>query len=174
MAIDRAALAMGCIRLASGVSFLIDPVRANRLWGDPDEPAPTTRLLLRSMGYRDALIGGLLTAAALRGNDTRGWFLASAGADGADLLGGVGVLGGSTWLTYAVSEPSRINSLSVNVNGGAFANIWRVRWPAGLAFIPLSLMVSPGLMSLSCLIHTGCASTRKNVCVPLLSQIISV
>ena len=43
------------------------------------------------MGYRDALIGGLLAAAALRGNDTRGWFLASAGADGADLLGGVGV-----------------------------------------------------------------------------------
>ena len=91
MAIDRLALTAGCIRLGSGVSFLIDPVRANRLWGDPDEPAPTTRLLLRSMGYRDALIGGLLTAAALRGSDTRGWFLASAGADGADLLGGVGV-----------------------------------------------------------------------------------
>jgi len=91
VAIDRLALAAGCIRLASGVSFLIDPVRANRLWGDPDEPAPTARLLLRSMGYRDALIGGLLTAAALRGSDTRGWFLASAGADGADLLGGVGV-----------------------------------------------------------------------------------
>ena len=91
MSVDRAALIAGGIRLASGVSFLIDPVRANRLWGDPDEPVPTARLLLRSMGYRDALIGGLLTAAALRGNDTRGWFLASAGADGADLLGGVGV-----------------------------------------------------------------------------------
>ena len=91
MAIDRAAFLAGSIRLASGVSFLIDPVRANRLWGDPDEPAPTARLLLRSMGYRDALIGGLLTAAALRGQDTRGWFLASAGADGADLLGGMGV-----------------------------------------------------------------------------------
>ena len=91
MAIDRAAFLAGSIRLASGVSFLIDPVRANRLWGDPDEPAPTARLLLRSMGYRDALIGGLLTAAALRGRDTRGWFLASAGADGADLLGGMGV-----------------------------------------------------------------------------------
>ena len=91
MAIDRAAFLAGSVRLASGVSFLIDPVRANRLWGDPDEPAPTARLLLRSMGYRDALIGGLLTAAALRGRDTRGWFLASAGADGADLLGGMGV-----------------------------------------------------------------------------------
>jgi len=91
MSIDRAALAAGSIRLASGISFLVDPLRANRFWGDPDEPASTTRLLLRSMGYRDALIGGLLVAAALRGQDTRGWFLASGGADAADLLGGMSV-----------------------------------------------------------------------------------
>jgi hypothetical protein len=91
MSIDRAALAAGSIRLASGISFLIDPLRANRFWGDPDEPAPTARLLLRSMGYRDALIGGLLVSAALRGQDTRGWFLASGGADAADLLGGMSV-----------------------------------------------------------------------------------
>ena len=91
MPIDRAGLVVGGIRLASGVSFLVDPVRANRLWGDPDEPRGSTRLLLHSMGYRDALIGGLLAAAALRGRDTRGWFLASGGADAADLLGGMGV-----------------------------------------------------------------------------------
>ena len=91
MSIDRAALAAGTIRLASGVSFLVDPVRANRLWGDPDEPDTTARVLLRSMGYRDALIGGLLAAAALRGRNTRGWFLASGGADAADLLGGISV-----------------------------------------------------------------------------------
>ena len=90
-AIDRAALAAGTIRLASGISFLVDPVRANRLWGDKEEPVTTTRLLLRSMGYRDALIGGLLVHAALRGRDTRGWFLASGGADAADLLGGLAV-----------------------------------------------------------------------------------
>jgi hypothetical protein len=91
MPLDRAALVAGSIRLASGISFLVDPLRANRFWGDPDEPAPTTRLLLRSMGYRYALIGGLLMAAALRGQDTRGWFLASGGADAADLLGGLSV-----------------------------------------------------------------------------------
>jgi Domain of unknown function (DUF4267) len=91
MSIDRAALVAGTIRLASGVSFLVDPVRANRLWGDPDEPDATARLLLRSMGYRDALIGGLLAGAALRGRNTRGWFLASGGADAADLLGGLSV-----------------------------------------------------------------------------------
>ena len=91
MSMDRAALVAGGIRLASGVSFLVDPLRANRWWGDPDEPAPTARLLLRSMGYRDALIGGLLVAAAVQGRDTRGWFLASGGADAADLLGGLSV-----------------------------------------------------------------------------------
>jgi hypothetical protein len=91
MAVDRAALAAGSIRFASGISFLVDPVRANRLWGDPDEPTPTARLLLRSMGYRDALIGGLLATAAMRGKNTRGWFLASGGADAADLLGGLRV-----------------------------------------------------------------------------------
>lgn len=91
MPIDRAGLVAGSIRLASGVSFLVDPVRANRAWGDREEPATTTRVLLRSMGYRDALIGGLLATAALRGRDTRGWFLASGGADAADLLGAMSV-----------------------------------------------------------------------------------
>ncbi|MFN8033342.1 MAG: hypothetical protein U0Q47_08600 [Mycobacterium sp.] len=87
MGIDGFALVAGGIRLASGVSFLVDPLRANRLWGEPNDPGPSARLLLRSMGYRDALIGGLLLSAGLRGKDTRGWFLASGGADAADLLG---------------------------------------------------------------------------------------
>jgi hypothetical protein len=89
--VDKAALAAGTIRLASGISFLVDPVRANRFWGDKEEPVTTTRLLLRSMGYRDALIGGLLVHAALRRRDTRRWFLASGGADASDLLGGLAV-----------------------------------------------------------------------------------
>ena len=91
MPTDRAALVAGGIRLASGVSFLVDPLRANKLWGEPNDPGPSARLLLRSMGYRDALIGGLLLTAGLRGRDTRGWFLASGGADAADLLGGLPV-----------------------------------------------------------------------------------
>src|SRR5690242_11872324 len=91
MSIDRAGLVAGTIRLASGLHFLVDPLGANRLWGDHEEPTPTARLLLRSMGYRDALIGGLLATAALRGKNTRGWFLASGGADAADLIGGLSV-----------------------------------------------------------------------------------
>lgn len=91
MTTDRPAVIAGSIRLASGILFLADPLRANRWWGEPDDPGPSARLLLRSMGCRDALIGGLLVAAALRGRETRGWFLASGGADAADLLGGLSV-----------------------------------------------------------------------------------
>jgi hypothetical protein len=87
---DLLAVSVGALRLASGVSFLVAPEAANRLWGDDEDSGPTASLLLRSMGYRDALIGGLLLWSGLRGSrSVAGWFLASAGADAADLLGGV-------------------------------------------------------------------------------------
>jgi hypothetical protein len=59
------------------------------LWGSDPDDNPTASLLLRSMGYRDALVGGMLLRAGLRGEDTAGWFLASGGADLADLVGGL-------------------------------------------------------------------------------------
>jgi hypothetical protein len=87
---DTLAVTAGAIRLASGVSFLVAPEAANRLWGDDEDGGPTASLLLRSMGYRDALVGGLLLWTGWRGDaSVAGWFLASAGADAADLLGGV-------------------------------------------------------------------------------------
>ena len=86
---DHFAIAVGALRCTSGLSFLVDPVRAGRWWGADTEPSPRAALLLRSMGYRDALVGGLLLRAGFRGADTGGWFLASAGADAADLLGGL-------------------------------------------------------------------------------------
>ena len=46
------------------------------------------------MGYRDALIGGALLIEGVRSRPSvRGWFLASAGADAADLIGGLAVRG---------------------------------------------------------------------------------
>lgn len=86
---DLLAVGAGAIRLASGASFLISPEAANRLWADERTDDPTAALLLRSMGYRDALVGGLLLRAGLRGEGAAGWFLASAGADLADLVGGL-------------------------------------------------------------------------------------
>ena len=87
---DGMAITTGSIRLASGLSFLVAPEAANRLWGDAEDSGPTASLLLRSMGYRDALIGALLLGAGLRrGGKVAGWFLASAGADAADLVGGI-------------------------------------------------------------------------------------
>ena len=88
--VDWLAVAAGTIRFASGVSFLVAPEATNRMWGDREDSGPTASLLLRSMGYRDALIGGLLLTSGLRRDgNTAGWFLASAGADAADLLGGI-------------------------------------------------------------------------------------
>src|SRR4051794_37783256 len=87
---DWFAVSAGLIRCASGVSFLVAPEAPNRMWGDDADNGPTASLLLRSMGYRDALIGGLLLASGVRGDgSSAGWFLASAGADAADLLGGL-------------------------------------------------------------------------------------
>jgi hypothetical protein len=88
---NRSAVVVGGLRCASGVSFLVSPEKANKAWGDKEPPTPTTVLLLRSMGYRDALVGGLLLSAGLRNAPSRGWFLASAGADAADLVGGLSV-----------------------------------------------------------------------------------
>lgn len=88
MSRDPAAVVVGALRLASGASFLASPEAANRMWGDKEEPSPTTALLLRSMGYRDALLGALLVTSGITGSGSRRWFLASAGADAADLLGG--------------------------------------------------------------------------------------
>src|SRR5258706_9109668 len=87
---DPLAMIAGAIRLTSGVSFLVAPKAASELWGSDPEDNPTASLLLRSMGYRDALVGAMLLRSGLRGDDhTAGWFLASAGADAADLLGGI-------------------------------------------------------------------------------------
>jgi hypothetical protein len=75
---DWPAVVAGSIRCASGVSFLIAPQAANRLWGGEADETPTAQLLLRSMGYRDALVGGMLLRAGWTGSPTTpGWFLAS-------------------------------------------------------------------------------------------------
>jgi hypothetical protein len=87
---DLVAVAAGAIRLASGVSFLVVPKAASTLWGSDPDDNPTASLLLRSMGYRDALVGAMLLRAGLADDrTTAGWFLASAGADLADFVGGV-------------------------------------------------------------------------------------
>ena len=88
----RAAVLAGAVRGASGISFLLAPERAQLLWSQRPATDPTARLLLRSMGYRDALIGGvLLVEGARSGPNVSRWFLASAGADAADLIGGLAV-----------------------------------------------------------------------------------
>ncbi len=87
---DLFAIVVGAIRLSSGVSFLIAPKAASQIWGSDPDDNPTASLLLRSMGYRDALVGGMLLRAGLSNDpSTPGWFLASGGADLSDLVGGM-------------------------------------------------------------------------------------
>jgi hypothetical protein len=106
------AVVVGTLRMASGISFLIAPEAANRLWGDEEDTGPTASLLLRSMGYRDALVGGMLLWSGLRNSRTMpGWFLASAGADAADLAGGIAN-------HDRMSEPAKLRGL-----GGAAVGI---------------------------------------------------
>ena len=57
------------------------------MWGGPEDPGPWVGPFVRSTGYRDVLIGGLLLAAGLRGRPAAGWFLAWVGADVVDLAG---------------------------------------------------------------------------------------
>ncbi len=83
------AVVAGAARLATGVSFLVVPQMAHHMWGGGENSGPGAAPLLRSMGYRDALIGGLLLQAGLRGRPTAGWFLAFAGADATDVAGGL-------------------------------------------------------------------------------------
>ena len=83
------AVAAGAARLATGISFLVVPEMAHRMWGGAADSGPTVAPLLRSMGYRDALIGGLLLQAGLRHRPTAGWFLAFGGADATDVVGGL-------------------------------------------------------------------------------------
>jgi hypothetical protein len=87
---DLLAVTAGIIRMSSGLSFLVAPRAASELWGSDPEDNPTASLLLRSMGYRDALVGAMLLRAGWRNDRTVvGWFLASAGADLADFVGGL-------------------------------------------------------------------------------------
>lgn len=116
MAVDRPAQTVGLLRLLSGAAFLVSPLRANRLWGVDELPAPAAQLLMRSMGYRDALIGAMLFAAATRGCSTRGWFLASAGADAADLIGALSV-------RQALPRKERITGI-VGALAGCAVGLW--------------------------------------------------
>ena len=70
-----------------GVSFLLAPAPILRIWW-PDDAAsgPIAPGLARGLGARDAALGLGILAAVLRRESSRGWLLAAAGADTADLV----------------------------------------------------------------------------------------
>jgi len=104
------------------VSFIVAPRAASVLWGSDPENNPTASLLLRSMGYRDALIGALLLRAGLSGDSSSaGWFLASAGADLADLIGGIANHSRLPQRSRTVGIGGAVLGIAVGVAGAALA-----------------------------------------------------
>lgn len=120
---DALAVAVGALRLASGLSFLVAPDTADRLWGGEPDDSPKAALLLRSMGYRDALVGALLLRAGLRGDatTTTGWFLASGGADLADLVGGLATHEQMTARARRIGLGGAVVGIGVGLAGAARA-----------------------------------------------------
>lgn len=114
------AVAVGTIRFASGISFLVAPDAADRVWGGEPDDSPKAALLLRSMGYRDALIGGMLLRAGFRGDaTTAGWFLASGGADLADLVGGLANHGRMSERAKRIGLGGAVVGIGVGLAGAA-------------------------------------------------------
>ena len=78
---------MGGGRFAFGASFLLAPSPILRIWWPEDGASgPIALGLARGLGARDAALGLGILAAVLRRESSRGWLLASAGADAADLV----------------------------------------------------------------------------------------
>jgi hypothetical protein len=120
---DWVAVGVGALRCASGVSFLVAPDAADRLWGGEPDDSPKAGLLLHSMGYRDALVGGMLLWSGWTGHpSTAGWFLASGGADAADLLGGTRHHGDMSERAIRIGLGGAVVGIAVGLLGSARAS----------------------------------------------------
>lgn len=74
-------------RFAFGAGFLLAPSPMLRIWWAPGGASGAVASgLARGLGARDAALGLGILAAVVRGESTRGWLLACAGADAADLV----------------------------------------------------------------------------------------
>jgi hypothetical protein len=70
-----------------GAGFLLAPSPMLRIWWAHDGASgPIAPGLARGLGARDAALGLGILAAVLRRESSRGWLLAAAGADTADLV----------------------------------------------------------------------------------------
>jgi hypothetical protein len=74
-------------RFVFGAGFLVAPSPMLRIWwAHGGASGPIAPGLARGLGARDAALGLGILAAVLRRKSSRGWLLAAAGADAADLV----------------------------------------------------------------------------------------
>jgi len=74
-------------RFVFGAGFVVAPSPMLRIWwAHGGASGPIAPGLARGLGARDAALGLGILAAVLRRKSSRGWLLAAAGADAADLI----------------------------------------------------------------------------------------
>jgi hypothetical protein len=84
---QRVKALVGGGRFVFGVGFLLAPSPILRIWWPHDGASgPIATGLARGLGARDAVLGLGILAAVLRRESSRGWLLAAAGADAADVV----------------------------------------------------------------------------------------
>ena len=87
MTSDEQIQALSAARVAMGAALALAPGLAGRAWLGAAAAEPATKVALRSMGARDAIIGAGALLARRRGRPVRGWLEAGAASDLADLIG---------------------------------------------------------------------------------------
>ena len=84
---DTTIQALSAARAALGALLFLVPGAVGRAWLGPAARLPATKVALRSMGARDAVLGAGALLALRRGRPVRGWLEAGAASDLADLVG---------------------------------------------------------------------------------------
>lgn len=86
-----AARALAAGRLALGIGLLVAPTRFTRTWLGPEAAAaPSTRVLARALGVRDAILGAITLHTVDHPEVGPRWLRMCAAADAVDYLATVG------------------------------------------------------------------------------------
>jgi peptide-methionine (R)-S-oxide reductase len=80
------AIAQARARIAVGITMLLAPALAGRVWLGREAARPATKLIIRGFGGRDLALGLGVVIALDRGAPVRGWLEGSALADVGDLV----------------------------------------------------------------------------------------
>lgn len=116
----RVVSAIAWSRVAAGTAAMLAPTVAARLWTGVRDRGPVTRVLVRSLGARDVVLG--LGAVLALGHDApvRGWVEGGGMADAADALGTLLAFGslpkGRRWLVLVTSAAAAVSARALSTS----------------------------------------------------------